>query len=112
MNLMPSIVMEVSAMFVDTTHFRTPSGATSKTCQNKIPRKETSNSYARCTVSRNLAFCLPEEDRAQNKYGGPLVMGLKGVHFDTKKITLLLRSPSRNHNLKFSYLFIYNLFRV
>ena len=31
MNLMPSIVMEVSAMFVDTTHLRTPSGETSNT---------------------------------------------------------------------------------
>ena len=31
MNLMPSIVIEVSAMFVDTTHLRTPSGETSNT---------------------------------------------------------------------------------
>lgn len=35
MNLMPSIVMEVSAMFVDTTHLRTPSGGTSKTYRPK-----------------------------------------------------------------------------
>ena len=31
MNLMPSIVIDVSAMLVDTTHFRTPSGAISNT---------------------------------------------------------------------------------
>ena len=33
MNRIPSIVMEVSAMLVDTTHFRTPSGGTSNTCE-------------------------------------------------------------------------------
>ena len=31
-NLTPSIVTEVSAMFVDTIHFLTPSGAISNTC--------------------------------------------------------------------------------
>ena len=31
MNLIPSIVIDVSAMLVDTTHFRTPSGAISNT---------------------------------------------------------------------------------
>ena len=57
MNLMPSIVMEVSAMFVDTTHFRTPSGATSKTWQEKkihAMRNRLQGPcvtvYARCTL--------------------------------------------------------------
>ena len=32
----PSMVTEVSAIFVDTMHFRTPSGGKSNTCQHPI----------------------------------------------------------------------------
>ena len=35
MNLIPSIVIDVSAMFVETIHLRTPSGAISKTLVKK-----------------------------------------------------------------------------
>ena len=70
--------------------------------------------YGRCTVSvsteygRNppynqlvitSSYILKKRGRPNN-YCGPLVVGLTGVHFDTKKITLLSRYLSRNRRVE------------
>ena len=48
----PSIVMEVSAMLVDTIHFLTPSGATSNTCAHNHQSDENTNTLKNTLLIR------------------------------------------------------------